>query len=27
VEPPPLPRLRARRAGDQIEVFVPTETS
>jgi Rieske Fe-S protein len=26
-EPPPLPRLRARRAGDQIEVFVPTEHS
>lgn len=23
--PAPLPRLRARRAGDQIEVFVPTE--
>jgi len=26
-EPPPLPRLRARRTGDQIEVFVPTERS
>jgi cytochrome b6-f complex iron-sulfur subunit len=25
--PPPLPRLRARRAGDQIEVFIPTERS
>jgi cytochrome b6-f complex iron-sulfur subunit len=25
--PAPLPRLRARRAGDQIEVFVPTERS
>lgn len=26
-EPPALPRLRARRSGDQIEVFVPTERS
>jgi len=26
-EPPALPRLRARRTGDQIEVFVPTERS
>ncbi len=26
-EPPPLPRLRARQTGDQIEVFVPTERS